>query len=423
MTKGSTRSRFPEPQQLGFRLLDWFAANRRDLPWRANRDPYRIWISEIMLQQTRVDTVVPYYERFMQTFPTVDALAAASETDVLALWEGLGYYSRARNLHKAAQEIVTRFDGELPETIEQLRTLPGIGPYTAAAIVSIAFNEPAAAVDGNVLRVIARLAGITDTITRAPAKRKVEQEVLAMIPPDHAALMTEALMELGALVCLPRNPACDRCPWQDDCIAKTEGMTDDLPVRAERTPPRIVEGVVAVVANGDRLLVRRRPPEGLLAGMWEFPWIETGTSREGTDGGERSEREFERELLNMLHDRYSLRARITGQLSAVRHVFSHLEWHLTVFECDVEPTDRRISGPDGKWVNVRRLEQLPFGRAHRRIADEWLAGGADGGGGVGSVTRVQGRLFVAETAGAARHEGYERYGDSNSDRGDDDATG
>lgn len=366
-------------QQLGADLLEWFAVHRRDLPWRVDRNPYRVWVSEIMLQQTRVDTVIPYYNRFLEAFPTVAALAAASEAEVLKLWEGLGYYSRARNLHRGAQEVVSQFEGELPRTVTALRTLPGIGRYTAGAIASIAFNEPVPAVDGNVLRVIARVAGITDLITKAATQRRVEAYVEQMIPPGRAALMTEALMELGALVCLPRTPACSRCPWQTKCVANAQGIADDLPNRPSRTPPRIVTGAVAVVANDESVLVTQRPAEGLLAGLWEFPWIETPNVDDVSATGADAEVD---QLRNALRDHFGVHVRIVRQLMPVRHVFSHLEWRLNVYECQLvngASDPKHPSTTPTKWVTKARLEQLPFGRAHRRIATAWLKGSKEEG--------------------------------------------
>ncbi|MFS8523800.1 MAG: A/G-specific adenine glycosylase, partial [Limnochordales bacterium] len=205
----------PGGRRLGEALVRWFEEHKRALPWRQNRDPYRVWVAEVMLQQTRVDTVAPRYVSFLRRFPSVEALAAAGEDEVLKEWEGLGYYSRARNLRLAAREIVNRYGGRFPDSPEELRRLPGIGRYTAAAVASIAFNRPAAAVDGNVLRVMARLHGIDEPVTRAPVQRRIERLTEALIPPGRAADFTEALMELGALVCTPGQPDCGRCPWRD----------------------------------------------------------------------------------------------------------------------------------------------------------------------------------------------------------------
>lgn len=374
-------STFRADTDLGEALLDWFDENRRQLPWREGRTPYTVWIAEIMLQQTRVDTVIPYYVRFLEAFPTVDALAAASEEDVLKLWEGLGYYSRARNMRKAAQAIVERFDGELPSDVASLRTLPGIGRYTAGAIASIAFNEPVPAVDGNVLRVVSRLAHITDVITTAAAHRQVEDAVRGMIPAGRASEMTEALMELGALVCVPSSPACNRCPWQGVCVAHELGSVDALPRRRERRAPRIVEGAVLVITDGKQILVRQRPSEGLLAGLWEFPWVEIkpqpGTTADprSVDASAATE---EGRVGETLRAQYGMDIRIQQRLPSVRHVFSHLEWRLDVFVCRVADATAVARAKGLRSVTDEQLRELPFGRAHRRIADEWL-GRAEGG--------------------------------------------
>lgn len=370
---------------LGAALLAWFDENRRDLPWRTDRTPYKVWVSEIMLQQTRVEAVVPYYYRFLAAFPTIDHLAAAPEADVLKVWEGLGYYSRARNLHKAAKEVRARYGGRLPPDAAELRTLPGIGAYTAGAIASIAFGEPTPAVDGNVLRVIARLVGVEDVITTAAARRRIEEQVAAMMPAERPGDMTEALMELGALVCLPRNPSCGRCPWRGDCVALAEGLVEELPRRPVRTPPKIVRGAVAVVESGGGatppfVFVRRRPAEGLLAGMWEFPWVELGSEGAGSDRGHPPDG-----VQGLLAEECGLPLQIVRRLPPVRHVFSHLEWRLDVFFCtlrDAGLTGLMRAGPPGEgastveerglWVEEEQLSQLPFGRAHRRIADAWL---------------------------------------------------
>lgn len=374
----------PGGRRLGEALVRWFEEHKRALPWRQNRDPYRVWVAEVMLQQTRVDTVAPRYVSFLRRFPSVEALAAAGEDEVLKEWEGLGYYSRARNLRLAAREIVNRYGGRFPDSPEELRRLPGIGRYTAAAVASIAFNRPAAAVDGNVLRVMARLHGIDEPVTRAPVQRRIERLTEALIPPGRAADFTEALMELGALVCTPGQPDCGRCPWRDACTAYLEGRTGELPVRPQRTAPRVVHGAVAVVtANGDgaragrRVLVVRRPAGGLLAGMWEFPWVETAPDA--------SEAECEAILTRTLRDRYGLDVVVDGGLPAVRHVFSHLEWRLQVFAARVRPgaeapagrrklaAQGRAAGEDGDlvWAAPEELDGLAFGRAHRRIADTW----------------------------------------------------
>lgn len=376
-----------QPQQLGRRLVEWFDAHKRALPWRTNRDPYRVWVSEVMLQQTRVETVAPRYEAFLRRFPTVRHLAAAAEEDVLKEWEGLGYYSRARNLWLAAREVVARYGGSLPEHPDELARLPGIGRYTAAAIASIAFNHAAPAVDGNVLRVIARLYGIDEPVTQSAVKRRIEELTAAMIPHDRAGDFTEALMELGALVCTPGRPDCRRCPWAEACAARREGTAAELPVRPKKQPSRIVHGAVAVVAatppdGGEpsgraplaaggserRVLVVRRPDDGLLAGMWEFPWVEVPVGAQDQEAAGL----LEQALLDMC----GVVASYAGRLPDVTHVFSHLEWRLRVFVYDAgtHPEPRPPHGDAGGawlWAEAEQLDTLPFGRAHRRIADLW----------------------------------------------------
>lgn len=345
------------------RLLAWFSVHRRDLPWRRNRDPYRVVVSEVMLQQTRVETVLAYYERFLERFPTVQALAAAPEGDVLKAWEGLGYYSRARNLHRAVREVAARYGGEFPQDASELARLPGIGPYTAAAVAAIAFNQPVAAVDGNVLRVMARSLGIADEVTRPAVQRRIRDVVQALIPQGRASEFAEALMELGALVCTPRRPSCSACPWREGCAAHAAGQAEALPVRRSKARPRPVFGAVAIIAQGGRVLVVRRPDDGLLAGMWEFPWAE-GAGREHTGP----------DLAQSVAARLGLPVRVEREFDPVRHVFSHVEWRLRVYLCTPcgGRSEHSPTGTQARWVSAAELSQLTFGRAHRRIGQQWL---------------------------------------------------
>jgi A/G-specific adenine glycosylase len=263
-------------------LLGWFAREARDLPWRRTSDPYRIWLSEIMLQQTRVEAVIPYYERFLKAFPTVRDLAAAREDAVLKAWEGLGYYSRARNLHKAAKVIVGDHAGQLPETAEQWRQLPGIGPYTAGAIASIASGLAETAVDGNVLRVLSRIFGIGESIDESATKERIGSIAAALLPRKQAGAFNQALMDLGARVCIPRRPRCVACPVSRWCDAYRHGIQDQLPVRTAKKAIPHHEIVVAVVRRNGRYLIGKRPTSGLLGGLWEFPGgkIEPGETHE-----------------------------------------------------------------------------------------------------------------------------------------------
>ncbi len=260
-------------------LLRWFDGARRDLPWRRTRDPYTIWVSEVMLQQTRVETVLGYYERFLERFPTVDALAAAELDEVLALWSGLGYYRRARQMHRAARELAAR-GGAFPETPEKLRELPGIGPYTAAAIASIAFGVAAPVVDGNVVRVVSRLEGYDGGAQRAEGRRRLAAAAGRLLDPRRPGDSNQALMELGAVVCRPRAPRCPECPLSDACVAYAEGAPERYPPPRARRPTERQRRLGALVEEGSKvLLVRRADDSELLAGTWEVPWVDWARPR------------------------------------------------------------------------------------------------------------------------------------------------
>ncbi len=300
-------------------LIAWYRGVRRPLPWRDEPTPYHVWISEIMLQQTRIEAVIPYYRRFLEAFPTVSALAAADEGRLMKLWEGLGYYSRARNLRRAAEAIVREHGGELPASAEALRRLPGIGDYTAGAIASIAFGLPEPAVDGNVLRVVSRLAADRRDILSPAVKREVTEALRAVYPKTHdgAKAMTEALMELGETVCIPNGmPRCDGCPLADLCRARAEGTTDSIPYRKPKPARTVEERTVFLLLSADRIGIFRRPPEGLLGGLYEFPSAE----------GHLTEAEV-RELLSG----WGLTPTAIGKGPTAKHIFTHREWHMTSY--------------------------------------------------------------------------------------------
>lgn len=303
-------------------LLAWYEKNARVLPWRETPAPYRVWVSEIMLQQTRVEAVKPYFQRFMEALPTVTALAEAPEEQVLKLWEGLGYYSRARNLHKAAKLVAEQYGGEVPGTVKELLALPGVGSYTAGAIASIAFGAQAPAVDGNVLRVVSRLLCREEDVLSPAVKKKTEQALAAVLPQGRAGDFNQAMMELGALICLPgAAPACESCPLEKICRARALGVEGTLPVKARKKPRRVEERTVFLLTCGGRAALRQREPEGLLAGLWELPGVP------GRLDGE----EAQKLLL-----KWGLRTRALHRLSSARHVFSHLEWHMTGWAGEVE---------------------------------------------------------------------------------------
>lgn len=319
-------------------LLAWYDREKRELPWRGTREPYRVWLSEIMLQQTRAEAVAPRYAAFLARFPTVEALAAADEEAVLKAWEGMGYYSRARNLRRAAQEVVRR--GGFAQSAKELQALPGVGAYTAAAVASIAFGEAAPALDGNQARVLSRLLafeGVVDTPQRLrkPAEALIDRER----PGDY----NQALMDLGSGICTPRAPKCEKCPVKAFCAARAEGDAEAYP----RLPPPIarreVDVTVALAYLDGRVLVRRRPARGLLAGLWEFPNFSGGTLEEAVPG-----------------------ARATGELARARHVFTHIVWNMRGVRAEVEtlPQGMRAVDADG-------LMALPFPtalRVYREIA-------------------------------------------------------
>lgn len=342
----------------GLGLLAWYEANKRDLPWRRLRDPYAIWVSETMLQQTRVETVIPYWERWLTIFPTVEALAQAPESDVLKAWEGLGYYSRARNLQKAAQAVCERHAGVVPDTLDEMRALPGVGPYTAGAVLSIAYDRDVPAVDGNVFRVLSRLFLIEEDIMKPKSRKTFESIAAYMIPEGQAASFNQGLMELGATVCIPKNPRCHNCPVQETCMAFAEGVQEEFPVKEKKKPPRPVDMTAALLRDGDQLLIRRRPDTGLLAGLWEFP------------GGERAEGEtLEQALVRHLQEAHGITVQPESLFATVEHTFSHLHWTMRVYDCAIVEGTVRVS-EDVRWVPVDKLEDYAFPVAHGKIVKQ-----------------------------------------------------
>jgi A/G-specific adenine glycosylase len=316
---------------IGDLLAAWYRAGHRDLPWRRTSDPYRIWVSEIMLQQTRAPAVIPYYERFLARFPTVESLADASENDVLALWSGLGYYARARNLRRAAREIVTR--AEFPRAYDAIRALPGIGDYTAAAIASIAFGEPHAVVDGNVLRVAARLENDASDIASARTRERFRDLVQGWLGGHNPGEFNQALMELGATVCLPKNPLCLLCPVAALCRAQAAGTAGELPVKLRKTTPVRLEGVLLVVRSGGRVLLRQREA-GLrrMAGFWDLP---TPDDLPG--------------------------ARPGAPLGEIRHTITHHHYTLAV-----QLARARSPGDGFRWLHPRQFASIPLSTTARK---------------------------------------------------------
>jgi A/G-specific adenine glycosylase len=337
-------------------LLAWFDRHKRDLPWRRTRDPYAIWLSETMLQQTRVETVIPYYERFLTRFPTVFALADAEPDEVTRLWSGLGYYSRARNLHAAARKLVGEYGGSLPSEVSALRELPGVGRYTAGAIASIAFGRPAPIVDGNVARVLARLLELRDELASPAMQTRLWEEAEALARGARPGDLNQALMELGALVCTPRAPRCLVCPLREMCRGRAAGDAEALPERKKAAPPRPIAGVAAVMTRGAKLLAVRRPPEGLLGGLWDLP------------GGEVASTETPRAALERaLREKLGLALAGIAPLGSVQHGFTHRTLALHVFRAETKPGRIARREYDAhRWVTRAAFTQLGLSAVARK---------------------------------------------------------
>ena len=323
-------------------LLDWYDRERRILPWREDPSPYHVWISEIMLQQTRVEAVKRYYERFLERLPDIRSLAEAEEDTYLKLWEGLGYYSRVRNLHKAAVMVMEEMEGRLPEKASDLKKLPGIGDYTSAAIASIAFGERICALDGNLLRVYARMRGEGRSIKDPIVTAEAFSYYMERMPGDRPGDFNQALMDLGAMVCLPAAmPKCGLCPWQDLCRAhrdREETLYPNIPAKKPRT---VIEMTVFVIRKGEKLVIRKRPPGGLLGGLYELPNTEGQLTRE--------------EAVRFFRDRGLLPLRIRD-LGRARHIFTHREWHMTGYEILTDDV-QEIPGKDFITVSPGEIEK------------------------------------------------------------------
>ena len=322
-------------------LLSWYRVSHRALPWRETKDPYRIWVSEIMLQQTRVEAVRRYFARFLEAAPDPEALAALDEGRLYKLWEGLGYYSRARNLQRAARQIAERHGGVMPRTYGELRALSGIGDYTAGAIASIAYDERVPAVDGNVLRVLSRLTLCSEDISKE-ATKKAFAAALAPLVPAVAGDFTQALIELGATVCVPNGEArCDVCPMRESCRARQEGRVHELPVKGEKKPRRIEQKTVLLIRDGERLLLGKRPPKGLLASLFEIPNVEGHLC--------------ESEVLSFVRSLGLEPSRIRRAEDA-KHIFTHIEWHMIAYEVSVSSDFDGFSPREGLFL-VNRAER------------------------------------------------------------------
>ena len=337
-------------------LIEWYEENHRILPWRASKNPYYIWISEIMLQQTRVEAVRPFFERFIKALPQVEDIAVCPEEQLLKLWEGLGYYNRVRNIQKAAIRIVEEYGGRLPADYEKLKDLPGIGNYTAGAVASIAYDLPVPAVDGNVLRVYARIMEDDSDILKQSVKTKVEKEFLEIMPGSRSGTFNQALMELGAMVCVPNGaPKCEQCPVAQYCQARAHGTALDLPVKKKSKERRKEEKTVLVLRDGERVAIRKRPSKGLLAGLYELPNLEGYLSEE--------------EILSWVEEQDLTPLQIVPLVDA-KHIFSHVEWDMKGYLIRVAALEESAD-PKMIFAEIREVEkEYPIPAAFQAYAEQ-----------------------------------------------------
>lgn len=330
-------------------ILLWYKENSRKLPWRTTTNPYYIWISEVMLQQTRVETVIDYYVRFLERFPDIQSLACAQEDEVLKLWEGLGYYSRARNLHKAAMQVQNEHGGLFPSEYDRIRTLPGIGEYTAGAIASLAYNQSYPAVDGNVLRVISRIFIITEDINKQKTKTIITDIVRYMIPEGEARNFTQALFDLGAIICIPKNPRCEQCPISFWCKAYQEGMASNLPIKSKKSKQKEYDYYVGIFQNKDTYLLNKRKSKGILAGLWEFPnVIKDGASIE-----------------MQMKKKYNIKIKNSKKIGTEKHIFTHQIWNMEVLLCDLEDDRDKINSM--KYYTKEEIKEITLPTAFQKI--------------------------------------------------------
>nr|WP_263325190.1 A/G-specific adenine glycosylase [Neobacillus sp. Marseille-Q6967] len=330
-------------------LISWFKEEQRDLPWRKDQDPYKVWVSEIMLQQTRVDTVIPYFNRFIEWFPTIDVLAKADEEKVLKAWEGLGYYSRVRNLHSAVKEVQEKYDSKVPDNPKDISSLKGVGPYTAGAILSIAYGVPEPAVDGNVMRVLSRILSIWDDIAKPSSRKIFESAVRELISHDEPSAFNQALMELGALICTPTSPSCLLCPVRDHCQAFHEGTASELPVKTKKNKQKQVQLAAVILTNEEgKILIHKRPENGLLANLWEFPNVEILHPFVIERGN----------ITALFQEAFDLNIKLDKGIGQIEHIFSHLVWNINVFKGTIH-YDIHLNY-DWKFVTPAEMEQYAF---------------------------------------------------------------
>ena len=331
-------------------LLRWYDEHARTLPWRGIHNAYHTWVSETMLQQTRVETVLSYYDRFISRFPTVEALASAPEDEVLKLWEGLGYYRRARNLHKGAQQVAAEFSGVMPSDVKELLKISGIGEYTAGAIASIAYDQPVPAVDGNVIRVVSRVTGIRENVGIPSVKRRIAQEAAALVPKERPGDFNQAMMDLGATICVPGTPSCEKCPVAALCDAYREGDAENIPELPRKNPPKVINYDLCLIFNGNRVLMRQRT-ETMLQGLWIYPMIE--------------EHHTLKQLPPLVKRKISLPVTDIQEAGEAKHIFTHQVWQMKIYTMQTT-----AEAPAGwRFVTLEEMQQLTIPTAVRKAKE------------------------------------------------------
>jgi A/G-specific adenine glycosylase len=346
--------------QIRRKLLGWYDRFARDLPWRGETDPYRVWVSEVMLQQTQVETVKPYYQHWLQRFPTLVDLAKADEQEALKAWEGLGYYSRAHNLVKAAGIVQNEMGGELPREISELKKLPGIGDYIAGAIASIAFSQRSPALDGNGKRVLARLTAFPESIDNARNFRILKELLFDLLPEKRPGDFNQAIMDLGSSICLPRRPKCGECPLSSECSAYLQGLQLEIPVRSSKRPVPHYQVVAAVIREEDKVLIDKRRAKSLLGGMWEFPGgkVEKGES-------------FEAAIVREIREELDLEIRVAREFSSYEHAYTHFSVTVHTFSCEIIKGKPKALESDAiAWVLIDHLDDYPMGKVDRMISQD-----------------------------------------------------
>lgn len=339
------------------RLIDWYLKNHRKLPWRETGDPYRIWVSEVMLQQTRVSTVLPYYRSFLKRFPTTEELASADLQTVLKIWEGMGYYARARNLHRAARQVVQEYGGTIPGDPELFGKLPGVGEYIASAVLSIAFDLPFAVVDGNVKRVLSRLFGIEEPVNQSSSYKRFKATAQVLLMSKRPGTFNQAVMELGAMICKPRQPICDACPLSSACTAYQQNRVDQYPKRIQRPKTPEYRMAVGIVNKDGRLLITQRKPDGLLGGLWEFP-----------GGRINEENTAEEACVKRVKEAVNLTIEVQEHMIRVRHAYTHFKIVMDVFRCRYAGGRVKLSSAVGyRWILPKEIDAYPFHRANHKF--------------------------------------------------------